>query len=95
MNMTKYKTYDEFQRTIWRVGFDTNNKTKSIIVNDCREWFDKGLIQIKSKDMLEEMKVFVANDNGSMGAISGSHDDLVMGLCLCIQGMKNGLWYPF
>lgn len=95
MNMTKYKTYDEFQRTVWRVGFDTNNKTKSIIVNDCREWFDKGLIKINSKELLDEMKVFVANDNGSMGAVSGSHDDLIMGLCLCIQGMKNGFWYPF
>lgn len=95
MNMTKYKTYDEYQRTIWRVGFDTNNKTKSIIVNDCREWFDKGLIKIKSVKLLEEMQVFVAKDNGSMSAVSGSHDDLVMGLCLCIQGMKNNLWYPF
>ena len=44
MNMTKFKTYDEFKRTIWQVGFDTNNKTKSIAVNDMREWFDKGLM---------------------------------------------------
>lgn len=95
MNMTKYKTYDEYNRAIWKVGFDTNNKTKSIIVNDCREWFEKGLVQIKSRDILEEMKVFVANDKGSMGAISGSHDDLIMGLCLAIVGMKNGVWYPF
>ncbi len=94
MNMTKYKTYDEFNRAIWKVGFDTNNKTKSIIVNDAREWFEKGLIQVKSRELLEEMKVFIANDNGSMGAIIGSHDDLVMALCLSIVGMKNGLWYP-
>ena len=95
MNMTKYKTYDEFQRTVWRVGFDTNNKTKSIIVNDCREWFDKGLIRIYSPELLEEMKVYVADENGKMGAIKGEHDDLVMALCLCIVGIKNGFWYPF
>lgn len=95
MNMTKYKTYDEFNRAIWRVGFDTNNKTKSIIVNDAREWFEKGLVQIKSRDILEKMKVYVSNDKGGMGAISGQHDDLVMGLCLAIVGMKNGVWYPF
>ncbi len=95
MNMTKYKTYDEFNRAIWKVGFDTNNKTKSIIVNDAREWFEKGMIQVKSRELLEEMKVFIANDNGSMGAIIGSHDDLVMALCLSIVGMKNGVWYPF
>lgn len=95
MNMTKYKTYNEFKRTIMRVGFDTNNKTKSLMVNDCREWFDKGLINIKSKNLLEEMQVFIAKDNGSMSAVNGSHDDLVMALCLCIQGIKGGLWYNF
>lgn len=43
MNMTKYKTYDEFNRMKWNVGFDTNNKTKSIAVNDAREWFDTNI----------------------------------------------------
>lgn len=95
MNMTKYQTYDEFKRTIWQVGFDTNNKTKSIAVNDMREWFDKGLIDIQSNDLLEEMKVFVAEDNGAFNAVSGSHDDLISSCWLCIQGMKNGFWYPF
>ena len=41
---------------IWNVGFDTNNKTKSIAVNDAREWFDKGLVDINSNNLLEEMK---------------------------------------
>lgn len=95
MNMTKYKTYDEFNRTVWKVGFDTNAKTKSIIVNDFREWFDRGLITIYSRDLLDEMKSFVANDNGKMGAVIGDHDDLVMATCLAIVGMKNGYWYPF
>ena len=95
MNMTKYKTYDEFNRAIWKVGFSTNNKTKSIIINDAREWFEKGLIKINSRDILDEMKVFVSNDKGGMGAITGQHDDLVMGLCLAIVGLKNGVWYPF
>ena len=95
MNMTKYQTYDEFKRTIWQVGFDTNNKTKSIAVNDAREWFDKGLIDIQSNDLLEEMKMFVAEDNGAFNAVTGSHDDLVSAMWLCIQGMKHGFWYPF
>jgi hypothetical protein len=95
MNMTKYKTYDEFKRTIWQVGFDTNNKTKSIAVNDMREWFDKGLIDIMSSELLEEMKVFVAEDNGAFNAVSGSHDDLISSCWLCLQGYKNGFWYPF
>jgi hypothetical protein len=95
MNMTKYVTYDIHNKAIWNVGFDTNNKTKSIIINDMREWFEKGLILIRSQEVLEEMKVFISNDNGSMGAISGSHDDLVMGTALGIVGLKSNVWYPF
>lgn len=95
MNMTKHKSYDEFNRTVWNVGFDTNNKTKSIAVNDAREWFDKGLVNIVSNDLLEEMKTFVAQDNGSFNAVAGAHDDLISALWLCIQGFKQGFWYPF
>lgn len=95
MNMYKYKCYDEFKRTIWKVGFDTNNKTKSIAGNDMREWFDKGLIDIQSNDLLEEMKTFVAEDNGAFNAVVGSHDDLVSACWLCIAGMKSAFWYPF
>lgn len=95
MNMTKYKTYDEFKRTIWNVGFDTNNKTKSIAVNDAREWFDKGLVDINSNELLEEMKTFVAEDNGAFNAVAGCHDDRISAMWLAIQGCKQGFWYPF
>lgn len=92
-NMAKYKTYDEFNKVQWKYGFDTNNKTKGIAVNDAREWFDKGLVRINDKEVLNEMKLFVVHDNGQMGAVVGSHDDLVSALWLAIQGCKSGLWY--
>jgi hypothetical protein len=92
-NMAKYKTYDEFNKIQWKYGFDTNAKTKGIAVNDAREWFDKGLIKINDRELLNEMKVFVINDNGQMGAVDGAHDDLVSAMWLAIQGQKSGLWY--
>ena len=95
MNMYKYKSYDEFKRTIWQVGFDTNTKSKSLAVNDMREWFDKGLIDIQSNELLEEMKTFVAEDNGAFNAIVGCHDDRISACWLAIEGTKNGFWYPF
>lgn len=95
MNMYKYKSYDEFKRTIWQVGFDTNVKSKSLAVNDMREWFDKGLIDIQSNELLEEMKVFVAENNGAFNAIIGCHDDRISACWLAIEGAKNGFWYPF
>ena len=95
INMYKYKSYDEFKRTIWQVGFDTNVKSKSLAVNDMREWFDKGLIDIQSNELLEEMKVFVAENNGAFNAIVGCHDDRISACWLAIEGTKNGFWYPF
>lgn len=92
-NMAKYKTYDEFNKVQWKWGFDTNAKTKGIAVNDAREWFDKGLLKINDKQLLEEMKVFVLNENGSMGAVIGAHDDLVSSMWLAIQGQRSGYWY--
>lgn len=94
-NMCKYTTYDQFNRAILNVGFDTNTKTKSIAINDLREMFDKGLLKLHSADILEEMKVFEVRDNGSMGAMSGYHDDLVMALALAIVGVKSGIYYKW
>ena len=92
-NMAKYKTYDEYNKIQWKWGFDTNAKTKGIAVNDAREWFDKGLIKINDRELLEEMKLFVLNENGSMGAVIGAHDDLVSAMWLAIEGQKSGYWY--
>ena len=92
MNMSKYKTYDERGRARTQIGFDTNNKTKGIIVNDFREAFETGLIQINSIELLEEMKTFVATDN-KYSAMRGRHDDIIMAWCLALAGLKQGKWY--
>ncbi|OFI05265.1 terminase-like family protein [Clostridium acetireducens DSM 10703] len=92
MNMVKYKSYDEFNRMVWNVGFDTNSKTKSLIINDFIELFEKRLMVINSERLLQEMQVFVS-DNGKMGAVSGSHDDTVMATALAIVAMKQKYHY--
>ena len=53
------------------------------------------MVRIMSNNLLEEMKTFVAEENGSFNAVVGCHDDLVSAFWLCIQGMKSGFWYPF
>ena len=95
MNMAKYKSYDEFNRVKWQIGFDTNAKTKSLIINDLQELFDKGALLINSEELIEELKVFVVKDNGTMGAMNGYHDDLVMALALAIVGMKSNKYYKW
>lgn len=95
MRMSKYKTYDEFNRVKYQIGFDTNAKTKGLIVNDLIEMFEKGQILLHSQEVLEEMKVFEVKDNGSMGAMNGFHDDLVMATALALSGIKEGKWYKW
>lgn len=93
MNMVKYKSYDQFNKLVWNVGFDTNSKTKSIIINDFVELFEKGQLKINSRRVLQEMKIFEINDNGRMGASGSGHDDSVMAMALAIVSMKYGFWY--
>lgn len=91
-NLAKYKTYDD-NKVQWKWGFDTNAKTKGIAVNDSIEWFDKGLIHLKTIQTLQEMKLFIIDDNGKMTAPIGQHDDMVSALWLAIQGIKSPYWY--
>lgn len=95
MNMSKYKTYDQFNKPKWTIGFDTNSKTKGLIINSFVEMFETGQLKINSKRLLNEMKVFEINDSGSMGAISGSHDDSVMATALSLAGLKDGKFYKW
>ena len=95
MNMAKYKSYDQFNRVQWQIGFDTNSKTKGLIINDLREMFEKGQILLNTEEILEEMKVYEIKNNGSMGAMSGYHDDLVMATALALVGVKSGRYYKW
>lgn len=92
VNMHKAKMYDERGRVRKKVGFETNSKTKPLIINQLREGFSEGQILINSKTTLEEMKTFVSNGN-SMGAVTGSHDDTVMALAMAIYGANKNIYY--
>jgi hypothetical protein len=93
-NMYSYLEYDaRSQCMLPKVGWVTNPKTKPMLVNDFVEMFETKQMIIKSKDLLQEMKVFEFTNDGKMGAIIGSHDDLVMSMGMAIQGVKCGINY--
>ncbi|MBW9169754.1 terminase [Clostridium estertheticum] len=95
MGLVKFKSFDNFNKIVWNLGFDTNLKTKSLVVNDFLEMFDKRLMVIKSERILQEMQVFVSHDNGSMGALVGSHDDTIMSVCMAIVSHKSKVHYKW
>jgi hypothetical protein len=77
-------------RMLPKVGWQTNTKSKPILVNDFVELFERSQMIIKSRNLLSEMKVFEFKD-GKMNAVIGSHDDLVMAMGMAIQGVKKGV----
>jgi len=58
-------------------GFTTSLKTRPLIINKGREYFGDHSVIIRSKRLIEEMKVFIWK-NGRAEAQSGYNDDLVM-----------------
>jgi len=92
-NLTKYKSYDQFQKAQWQIGFDTNPKSKSLIINDFVEMFSTGAIKLNSRKLLNEMKIFEINENGKMAAMGTGHDDTVMSTAMALVSMKYRYWY--
>lgn len=79
-------TYDAVTRAYTsKVGWNTNAKTKQIMVSDLRQAVDTDLIVFNDAPTLEEMGYYQMEDDGKYGAAAGFHDDLVMSLALAIQ----------
>lgn len=95
MNLFKMKIFDQNSgRTRKRLGWDTTNKSKSIMISDLKEQFEESLILVNCVETLEQMQIFI-EDNGKTGNKRGdqNHDDSVIALGLAIQGIKNNKWY--
>ncbi len=91
-NMFKYKAYDQKSgKQRKQLGWDTNGKSKPMMIADLQEWFERGMCLVNSKDLLQEMKFFQLVEN-KMQAVSG-HDDTVMAFAMAIQGLKSGQYY--
>lgn len=92
INMYKYKAYDQRSGKGKRQhGWNTDSKSKPMMISDMQEYFETGQCLVNSKDLLQEMKLFQYVD-GQMKAASG-HDDTVMAFAMALQGLKSGQYY--
>lgn len=92
INLYKHKSYDQKSGKGRRQqGWNTDSKTKPIMISDMQELFETGQCLVNSKDLLQEMKLFQLVDN-KMQAVSG-HDDTVMAFAMALQGIKSGQYY--
>jgi len=82
------------QNYIWRkmdnmgglsnsIGFMTTHQTKERMLNYMKDFFERGMMNIYSMDLLEEMKTVVRED-GFLGAPGRSKDDRVIASALAV-----------
>lgn len=91
-NMYKYKAYDQKSGKVRRqIGWNTDSKSKPLMISDMQELFETGQCLINSKNLLQEMKLFQLVDN-KMQAVSG-HDDTIIAFALAIQGLRSLQYY--
>ena len=71
-------------------GFTTSLKTRPLVINKGREYFGDHSVIIRSKRLIEEMKVFIWK-NGRAEAQSGYNDDLVMSYSIAMYVRDTAL----
>ena len=68
----------------YRRGFTTTHKSKLSSCAKLKHWVETNRIEIASKNLLRELKTFIARGN-SFAAKEGETDDLVMALILVVR----------
>jgi len=74
-----------------KYGWNTNLRTRYIMINDMRQMLGDGSIRIRSLYLLDEMEIFARSPRGRYEAISGGHDDLVMAFAIAVQMLQHAL----
>jgi phage terminase large subunit len=74
---------DSFTHSVKKAyGFRTDKMTRPLIIANMVQIVRDNVDLINDTDTLEEMLTFVRNEKGRPEAQNGSHDDLIMALCI-------------
>jgi len=65
-----------------RLGFQTNEKSKALVISELRERLRNREIEIRDATTLDEMQSYIVTETGKMEAEKGTHDDCVIALAL-------------
>jgi hypothetical protein len=71
-----------------KIGWQTNKKTRPILIDDFAQAVRDDEFIIHSQDLLDEMSVFIYDKNNNMTAQEGFHDDCIFASAICLQGFK-------
>lgn len=71
-----------------KLGWNTNLKTRDVMIDEFVILFDEGNLEINSPVTLAEMRTFVKKVNGKREHADGKHDDALIGGMIAIQMRK-------
>jgi len=71
------------------LGWNTNVKTKQIMITDMNLALIKGDTKITDKKTIDECKTYQYDDNDKMNAMSGFNDDCVTSYAIALQAIKS------
>ncbi len=66
-----------------KYGWETNTKTRKIIIENFNLYFNRWVIDEVDDRQLYEMSSFIEDTKGKPIADTGSHDDLILADCIC------------
>jgi hypothetical protein len=68
-----------------KAGWETTAKTKPLAISSLQTALRDGTYQPRSQAMLDEALIYAYQDNGSMSAPSGYHDDLIIAHAIAVH----------
>lgn len=68
-----------------KIGWNTNSKTRDLMIDDFVILFDEGSLTIRSSITISEMRTFVRKENGKREHADGKHDDALFGGFIAMQ----------
>ena len=72
-----------------RPGFKTTGVTKPAIIGHLQNAIKNDDVFVPSTIMIQELKDYIADDNGKMSAVEGAHDDTVIALAISMEVMRT------
>lgn len=68
-----------------RIGWQTSSRTKPLLIGNLDKALRSGL-SIKSKQVIDELMMYIIEEDGTTNASEGKKDDSVISLALAVQG---------
>jgi len=76
------------QKSSDKIGWKTTKVTKPLLIDDFAQAMRDKTLTIHSKELIDEMSVFVYDDNGNPVSMEGYHDDCIIAGGIAFQGFK-------